>query len=150
MPSLIFYRQKRVDGGIRTGVELEGETIVEEFEEGDQDRDPALVWYVDLRCEGTGLSVDPNEALEWLISQQPEIVQGFHEFAKECEVGTDADSYPIQWGKFSGLPEGVAMEIACSAIRRITAREISKILKDVGDHWTQRLRGLGHPLNVSR
>ena len=52
MPNLTFYRQKRVDGGVRTGVELDGETVASLFEEGDPERDPALLWFVDLRCEG--------------------------------------------------------------------------------------------------
>ena len=34
MTTINFYRQARVDGGKRTGVEIDGETVLERFESG--------------------------------------------------------------------------------------------------------------------
>ena len=34
MPKLTFYRQGRADGAIRTGIELDDDTIFENYEEG--------------------------------------------------------------------------------------------------------------------
>ena len=31
MPDLTFYRQKRVDGGVRTGIDLDGVTVCEDI-----------------------------------------------------------------------------------------------------------------------
>jgi hypothetical protein len=42
MAMLNFYRQVREDGGIRTGIELNGTTIFERFESGGDDYDLAL------------------------------------------------------------------------------------------------------------
>lgn len=82
MAKLIFYRQKRYDNGIRTGLELDGDPIAERFEEGDKDRDPALIWYVDLCCEGPGVPDDPDLAERWLVDHSPLIRDGFCRFAE--------------------------------------------------------------------
>ena len=62
MPKLVFYRQKRYDGAIRTGLELDDDPIAEHYEEGSGERDPALLWFVDLRCKGPGIPGDPDDA----------------------------------------------------------------------------------------
>ena len=67
MPNLTFYRQARIDGGIRTGIELDEDAVFEHFEEGGPELDPTLLWYVDLRCQGPGLPDEPRKAREWLI-----------------------------------------------------------------------------------
>jgi hypothetical protein len=77
MAQLLFYRQKRVDGGVRTGLDLDREEIAEHFEEGELERDPALLWYVDLRCDGPGVPADGEAALQWLIDYAPVIREGF-------------------------------------------------------------------------
>ncbi len=148
MPKLTFYRQKRDDGATRTGIELDGETIAERFEGGEGERDPALLWYVDLRCEGAGLPDDPDAATHWLLEQAPIIRVGFARFAERLRAGVDTDLYSLTWSEFADVPEGVGMTIACSAIRRIEAREMSAILADVGSHWDDIIKTIDVPQEV--
>ena len=62
MTKLTFYRQGRKDGGIRTGVEVNDESVLGRFEEGDKETDSALDWYVDIRCSVSKLGNDPEDA----------------------------------------------------------------------------------------
>jgi len=41
MPTITFFRQARNDGGVRTGIEVEGQTVLSRFE-GEEADDPAL------------------------------------------------------------------------------------------------------------
>jgi hypothetical protein len=134
MHELTFYRQKRVDGGIRTGIDLDGVTVLEDFESGEAERDPALRWYVDLRCEGDALPGEADSAREWLVGQEDLIREGFRAYAAQLAAGADPDDYPLQWSEFQHLPPGVKMSIACSAIRRVDARELNHVLEDIADH----------------
>lgn len=137
MSRLVFYRQKRFDGSIRTGVELDDETIAHKFEEPVGDRDPVLLWYVDLRCEGSGVPSDPTAAVHWLLDQAKTIQQGFRRFAEKLRLGADIDLYSIRWNEFEGLPPATEMTIVCSASNRIAARGLAEILADLGDRWRE-------------
>jgi hypothetical protein len=139
MSELTFYRQKRVDGGIRTGIDLDGASICEDFEPGEAERDPALRWYVDLRCSGDGLPGDADSAREWLLEHDAMIREGFSRYAEELAAGSDQDDYPLQWSGFQALPPKVRMSIACSAIRRVDARELNHVLLDIAEHWSERV-----------
>jgi hypothetical protein len=145
MPRLIFYRQKRYDEAMRTGVELDGETIAERYDEGGSELDPALLWYVDLRCEGSAIPAGPDEASHWLLDHSDLIRSGFSAFAEHLRAGADPDIYSLTWDKFENAPENVRMSIACSAIRRIDAREMAVTLKEIGDDWTTIIRQLDIP-----
>ncbi|HZW34920.1 MAG TPA: hypothetical protein VFF52_29625 [Isosphaeraceae bacterium] len=145
MAKLIFYRQKRYDGGVRTGLELDGDPIGERFEGGEGERDPALIWYVDLRCEGPGIPDDPDLAEQWLFDHAPIIRDGFLRLAERLRAGTDKDIYSLKWSDFPDAPEGVSMTIACSAVRRVDGREISAVLKDIASHWEDILQTIEVP-----
>lgn len=150
MPYLTYYRQKRADGGIRSGVELgvelEGgdigsETILDRFEMGEGDRDPALLWFVDVRCEGPGVPNDAEAARQWLLSTSPTIEDGFARFADRLRrVGSDLDDYPLQSADFPDEGDNVERRIVCSAIRRLDARGLAVILDDIRVHWGGRIR----------
>src|SRR4051794_4076762 len=116
MAGLTFFRQARIDGGVRTGVMIGEFTVLHRFEEGSADHDPALIWSVDLRCNGSGLPVDAEGARRWLLEHEGIIRRGFVRFADELQAGVDVDPYPLQWEGFEGTPEGVQMRIVCSAI----------------------------------
>jgi hypothetical protein len=145
MPKLIFYRQKRYDQAIRTGVELDGETIAERYEEGGSEPDPALLWYVDLRCEGSAIPDGLDEAARWLLDHAETIRSGFSAFAEHLRAGADPDIYSLIWDEFKDVPENVKMSIACSAARRIDAREMALILKEIADNWTTIIQKLDIP-----
>ncbi len=145
MPKLVFYRQKRYDQAVRTGVELDGETIAERYEEGASEIDPVLLWYVDLRCEGSLIPDAPDEATHWLIDHAETIRSGFSRFAEHLRAGADPDIYSLIWDKFADVPENVKISIACSAARRIDAREMAHNLKEIGDNWTTIIQNLDIP-----
>ena len=148
MPKLVFFRQKRVDDSIRTGVELDGETLAELFEESGEAHDPALRWYVDLRCEGKGIPGDGDDAWSWLLKQSSMIREGFTRCSEDVRAGTDRDIYSLIWEGFRGQPTEVSMKIACSALKRVDAREMSSVLAEMGEHWDLILESIDLPVRV--
>jgi len=145
MAKLIFYRQERYDNGIRTGLELDGYPIAERFEEGDGQRDPALIWYVDLRCEGPRVPSEPELAEPWLLEHSPLFRDGFLRFGERLRAGADKDIYSLTWGDFPDAPEGVGVTLSCSAVRRVDGREMSSILREIGTHWEEIIQSLEVP-----
>jgi hypothetical protein len=142
MPHLTFYRQKRIDGGIRMGLELDQETLFEEFEEGGPESDPVLVWYVDLRCDGPGVPGTAAAAWSWLLDNEDRIVEGFWKCAREYLTGIDPDAYPLLWSDFPNPPPDVRLTIAYAALRRLDGRALVAVLNDVAEHWAERIRGM--------
>jgi hypothetical protein len=149
MAGLTFFRQARIDGGVRTGIMLGESTILHRFEEGGADNDPALVWFVDLRCNGSGLPVDAEGARRWLIEHEGIIRGGFTRFAGELQAGADVDSYPLQWEGFKGAPDGVQMKIVCGATRRVDALRLADVLNDVAARWRQMIEELSPAIAIS-
>jgi hypothetical protein len=145
MAKLIFYRQKRYDNGIRTGLELDGNPIAERFEVGDGPRDPALIWYVDLCCEGPDVPDEPDLGEPWIIEHSPLVRDGFCRLAERLRAGADKDIYSLTWGDFPDAPEGVAITISCSAVRRVDGREMSNILREIGTRWEAIVQSLEVP-----
>ena len=138
MKTLNFYRQARVDGGRRTGVEIDGESVLERFERGNETEDSALVWFVDIRCSGANLPNGAEAAREWLLEKAPIIQAGVRDVANELEAGIDFCA-PIS-RTIPNVAEGVTVEIWCSAIRRVQAREIAKALDEISSRWTEFLK----------
>jgi hypothetical protein len=140
MTTINFYRQARVDGGKRTGVEIDGESVLEQFERGNKAEDSALVWFVDIRCSGANLPKETEAAREWLLEKASIIEQGVRQLANELAVGIDFCA-PIS-RTIPNVADGVTVEIWCSAIRRIQGREIAKALDEIGSHWREFLKQL--------
>jgi hypothetical protein len=141
MVMLIFYRQVREDGGIRTGIELNGTTVFERFESGGDDHDPALVWYVDIRCEGTNLPQMAEEARDWLQRHGMYVRDGLPVLADKLRAGVDVGSYPLRW-QVPNLPEGVRITVVCSALRRVPGLEIANVLNEISDRWEELVKDL--------
>ena len=89
MKTIDFYRQARVDGGERTGVEVNGETVLEQFEPGDKEEDAALLWFVDVRCAGDSLPGEAESVREWLLEKGSIIQTRLREIANELPAGID-------------------------------------------------------------
>lgn len=138
MPSLTFFRQARADGGIRTGVDVDGETVLEHFVETDREPDPALKWFVDLRCDGETLPDRSEDVRAWLLDHGALVTRAFQGLAKRLEVGVDPDSWPAQW-ELPDPPPGVRITTACSSIGVIPGREIHKTVGEIADHWREYL-----------
>jgi hypothetical protein len=140
MSSIVFFRQRRGDGGTRTGIDVNGRTVLDHFEEGKGEPDPALVWYVDVRCEGARLPKTAESAQQWLIDKGPIISQGMDDLAEMLTAGIDSDTWPLQHAlRRNGA---VRITIACSAMRRVEAQRIAGVLRDIAEHWCDRLAGL--------
>ena len=145
MHRLVFFRQKRYDGAVRTGVELDDELIAHRFSGGHADPDPALLWYVDLRCEGEGIPDGSDEAAHWLLEQAAVIQDGFCRFSEHIRAGLDPDIYSLNWTDFPDAPERVSLQIACSAVRRVDGRAMAAILSEIADNWLSIIRELDIP-----
>ena len=139
MPTITFFRQARRDGGIRTGIDIENQTVLSRFE-GSEDDDPTLLWFVDVRCTGTRLPRDAEAARLWLERTEKPIVAAIESLAKQIPTGLDPSESPLRSTR--RLSNGGSITVACSAIRRAEARALAAILDDVAANWRGRLRSL--------
>jgi hypothetical protein len=146
MASIVFFRQRRRDGGTRTGIDVNGRTVLDHFEEGKGEPDPALVWYVDVRCEGPRLPRTAESAQQWLINHGPAFSREIDNLADELTAGIDSDTSPLQ--HVARRITGAKVTIACSAMRRIEAHQIGVVLRDIAANWSERVAGLtlGQPV----
>ena len=140
MKTINFYRQARVDGGMRTGVEIDRETVLERFERGNKEEDSALLWFVDVRCSGGNLPGETEAAREWLLEKAPIIQAGMRQVASELGAGIDFCAPILR--KIPNVGKGVTVGICCSAIRRLHARDIAKALDEISAHWKELLKQL--------
>lgn len=136
MAGLTFFRQERVDGGIRTGIMLGGTTVLERFEGKGDEYDPSLAWSIDLRCNGLSLPTTANDARNWFLAHEAEIREGFMRYADQLGAGSDPTGiFLLEWSDFPNPPPGVAMKIVCGALRRVDALYLASRLKFVGEYW---------------
>jgi hypothetical protein len=143
-----YYRQMRVDGAIRTGITVDDELVLHLFVNEPEEADPVLLWFVDIRCEGKSLPTGAEEARHWLLQQSAVVRKGLHDLADELRAGIDVDIWPLQ-RKVSGAPRGVRMTIVCSASRRLVARNIAGVLREVAEIWEESIRAT-QPLEEAR
>jgi len=134
MGQLTFYQQTRSDGGVRTGVSIDGIDILQDFQEGDGECDPALLWYIDLRFEADSLPQDVGGVRDFLLVNSDETTHFLTESSDELQPGFDPDIQPYRReGVFrSG---GCRLHLLASAVRRIEGREIARRLKDLAGQW---------------
>lgn len=133
MSKLVFYRQQRVDGGIRSGVDLDDDSLFELFEPGQEDDDPTLKWFVDVRWRGAKLP-RPEKAQDWLLRQESAIRPALTEAAEELRSGIDL-SDPVQ-RELLQRNSGSRARLVVHAARRVAAREIAKQVRYVANHWS--------------
>jgi hypothetical protein len=137
MKGINFYRQARMDGGERTGVEIDGTTVLEQFQRGGRVEDSALLWFVDVRCSGKHLPEEPEAARRWLLAKASVIQAGLLALAGELSAGIDF-STPIS-RDITGFGGGVSGKIVCSAVRRLSGLKIAKALEETGSLWPELL-----------
>jgi len=140
MTELTFFRQKRFDGGIRTGIEIDGHAVFENYSPGEPDDDPSLLWYIDLRSVGDSLPSDPEDVRQWFIDNGETLRQQLLLIANtNLSIGFDTELRPFQ--KTLCLKD-VSGKIIVTAIRRITARDIASELKDLCNNWETLLNNM--------
>ncbi len=132
MKKLTFYHQKRRDGGVRTGVEVDDERILERFEPGSTEEDSTLSWWIDVRCSQKTWPPEPEEVRAWLLENAPRIENGLKDLAAKLGAGID-----INWPEKYVVPSpaGIKIEIFYSAIRRVGGREIQAELSKLARNW---------------
>ena len=132
MDKLNFYHQKRSDGGLRSGVDFNEERVLESYEAGDQPQDSALLWFVDVRCAAENLPQEPESIRRWFLDRSDIIQNALDQLAEELRAGIDS-GWPVK--KDIVMTDGVRMAIYCSAIRRLTGRQISEVLAGLRGAW---------------
>jgi hypothetical protein len=141
MDKLNFYRQKRRDGGVRTGIEFNDERVLELYEPGNLPQDSALLWFVDVRCSGKNLPSEPEAIRNWFLERGSAIQAALREFSRDLIAGIDPD-WPMR-KTIVPSRNGVRIAIYCSATRRLSGREISEILSDLAKTWPHIIKHLG-------
>src|SRR6266568_8390513 len=133
MAKITFFRQARADGGIRMGLDLDGQCVAHHFEPGSDENDPRLIWFVDLRCQGRQLPRSAETAIQWLRGKASMIKAAFAELAHTLELGVD--DYIPQEHVLKGAPKGVRMAIVYYSARRVAARQIRRHVRETGERW---------------
>ena len=109
---------------------MDGETVLEQFEPGNQAEDSALLWFVDVRCSGNTLLAGSEAVRSWLMVKAPAIQAGLSGLARKLEVGVDF-SAPIMQPVANAGP-GITVQICCSAVRRFKGLELAQNLNEIG------------------
>ena len=142
MAKLTFYRQIRQDAGSRLGLVINNVLRLMDFSPGStEEPDPALSWYLDVRCEGAGVPADPEQARDWLLRHASHFQQGLHRFADELRAGIDTDIYPVQ-RVMPNPPADATVKLFCSAMRRLKALHIAEEIDQTAQEWDALLNKL--------
>ncbi|MEZ6233191.1 MAG: hypothetical protein R3B68_03280 [Phycisphaerales bacterium] len=128
MAKIEIYRQKRVDGGIRTGFSVDGARLLQHLQAGSPEPDPALEWFIDIRCTVRGKGpASESEAQTWLTEHSEFLRDALRAAADDIPVGIDADLWPhIQE---INAPKGWKVVVAYSAIKRVDGRQMASHLR---------------------
>jgi hypothetical protein len=139
MASITFFQQARADGGVRTGIDVDGSTVLESFEEGAEEYDPTLLWYVDLRCKSDSLPKTGAGAQKWLREHSDVIRRGFRSAAEKVQVGFDHSIRPFEYS-IPKPPPDAEMRVVVSAVRRMEARSMAGELRRIARQWESLIR----------
>jgi hypothetical protein len=134
MAEVTFYHQERLDGGRRSGLNVDGSSILHGFVPGGTDRDPALAWFADVALE-TQSPPSQATALVWLDQHSRELKDALTAAAEQLTCGIDVDSMPWE----TELPGSAgAIRVSVSAMRRLTARHVGEELKQLASmDWSE-------------
>lgn len=137
--TLSFFRHRRADGWLRTGVEIDYFRALESFgqESARLDShldDAALLWFVDLDFQGEALPRDPEAARRWLADHAALANKWLTSAANRCESGTDVGSWPLLT-KFRDRTARVYGLVRCSALRRVDQRQLATHLRVIASSW---------------
>jgi hypothetical protein len=136
MHEFSVFRQERHDGGVRSGITLDGEMCWHQVREGSAEEDPALRWYFDVRGEGEAVPGDPLELYHWLRGEEMTslIRANVLALADRVAIGIDQGSWPLRH-EISDAPPGVRLQIVTSATHRMDSLSISDVVRRFADDW---------------
>jgi hypothetical protein len=126
MSDVQFFHQVRFDGGRRSGVTVDGHTVMHGFVTGnEQEYDPALEWYADVTLASGEPPTDVT-ARAWLETDGGGVIrQALRAAADRLECGIDSG---MPWEAEFPAPAGPA-RVSVSAVRRLTGREVGTRLR---------------------
>jgi hypothetical protein len=127
MSTVSLYHNDRVDGGKRTGLEINGQRAFEQYVPGGEERDPAIRWYLDVDLPAAKTPMNRRESALWLRTHHRQIEEVVTQAKKELGAGYDADGLPWLFNWES--PEGV-IQLKVSAQRRYSAQNIAHYLDE--------------------
>lgn len=149
MVKITFFRQKRRDGAVRSGIDVDGETLWHRLEsttesESDDGFDPVLSWFVDLEFIGEALPFQPHEARQWLLDHANHIQDWLQKTLEPIRAGFDMAQFPL----IREQPEfetGVHLLLRLSAVRRAGVRELMDVLSEIATHMPSYIEELSQP-----
>ena len=141
MPQVTFFRQARIDGGVRTGVDVDRSTVLMRYEPGTDEHDPSLKWYVDVRCDGPALPTEGEEARQWLVEHAVLIKDELLCAGRHLELGFDSEARPFE-RRVESPPADTTILIVASAQRRVMGRDMASTLQSLADDWEASLHNL--------
>lgn len=127
MAGVQFYHQERVDGGRRSGLTVDGNTVLHGFVPGGEEYDPALEWYADVTIP-TQNPPSESTARGWLAANGQVIRDALVAAAGQLECGLDNSAMPWVGAVSVSWPEGQA-RVSVSAVRRVSARHVGERLR---------------------
>ncbi len=141
MSQLTYYCQARIDGGIRTGIDVDGATVLARYKPGMDEHDPSLKWYVDVRCDGPALPTDGEDARHWLVENANLIKDELLCAGRQIELGFDTETRPFE-RRVESTPAGTTILIVASAQQRTLGRDMAPTLKGLADELESSLHDL--------
>lgn len=144
MPKINYYRQQRRDGGVHSGLLLNGGNVWDTFEPGDNEDDPVLLWFIDLRADGPQLPKEAGQIGPWLLRHARNFNRGLRELARDLRAGLDFNTLPLRY-EVPGAPQGVRLQIVCSAMRRGDSLQMARLLRQFAKRWQADLTALLGP-----
>ncbi len=144
MRNLLYFRNVRRDGGIRLGVELDGERLFHQFIDGPKvngiwDENPAIDWYIDILFEGKNILGEPEKVRKWLVQIKPFLQKGLAELAQNLLAGVDEDALPLTH-TVSHSPPGLQIAFKIMAIRKIRHEDVAKEILHLGKTWEKEMK----------
>jgi hypothetical protein len=142
MTKVTFFQQRRKDQAVRTGVEVNEETVLQRFSPGEGESDPALLWFIDLRFViNQSIATEAEAAKRFLMTIATPVRGALEQCAKEFQAGIDPDTWPAR-REIANLPPDVDGVIVSSAMRRLTLGEMGEAFTDLGQRWIDILASL--------
>ncbi|QDU87421.1 hypothetical protein Pla175_07810 [Pirellulimonas nuda] len=141
MPVITFFRQKRYDDSIRAGLGLGERSVLQSFVPSGNEPDPALLWYVDLRVEGSHLPTEVEAARRWLVEHEQQLMRELADAAMKLQIGLDqVESGPCV--RRFDLQDGVSGTLTVSGIRALDEGELSAAVSETGQNLREIIESL--------
>lgn len=139
MTEMRMFYQERADGGRRSGLYADGESVLATFVPGSDEPDPRLLWSVDLVWQVESPPRTDDEAIDWVGDHAEDARAAIAQTAEQVRAGIDPDFYP--WQQECPTPGG-SVRVIVSAMRRLAGLEVGARLRRLAAEWP--------PLRVAR